>query len=359
MKRSGNLFERIVSVNNIMLAHQNAKKGKRHYREVKCFELRPYHNARKIRNMLIANTYVPSPYIPMTIKDRGKEREILKTRYFPDRIVHHALMQVVQPILESVFIKDTYQSIVGRGTHKALSRIQSWMGDEKGTRYCLKIDIKKFYPNVDNSILKDMFRRKIKCEKTLLILDGIVDSTKGLPIGNYTSQTLANYYLAYFDHFVKEELETKYYARYADDIVIFGETKEELHVKFKAMQTYLRSLKLEIKGNWQVFEVRTRGLDFLGYRLFGYYTLLRKAMVTKIKRAMLKPIDDLSGICRVMSYLGWIRFANTYNFLRTIITTALKHNMRLISKAIKIKNPLRGFYMVQKIIRNRIQLRLF
>ena len=91
MKRSGNLFERIVSVNNIMLAHKNAKKGKRHYREVKCFELRPYHNARKIRNMLIANTYVPSPYIPMTIKDRGKEREILKTRYFPDRIVHHAL----------------------------------------------------------------------------------------------------------------------------------------------------------------------------------------------------------------------------------------------------------------------------
>lgn len=359
MKRVGNLFGQIIDVKNILAAHNNAKKGKRNYAEVKRFEERPYHYARNIRRSLINKSYIPSPYVSMHISDRGKPREILKTSYYPDRIIHHALMQVVQPIFESTYIKDTYQSIKGRGTHKAIERIKMWLKDERSTRYCLKIDIRKFYPNVDNEILKAMFRKKIKCEDTLHLLDTVVDSSKGLPIGNYTSQTFANYYLSFFDHFVKEDLGSKLYIRYADDIVVFGESKEELHAKLKAMRAYLDTLKLEIKGNWQVFETRGRGLDFLGYRLFGHYTLLRKKMVTKIKRAVLKPVKTLSDISRVMSYFGWMKTANAYNLLRVLLTRSLRDKVRAVVKRLHIKNPFRNFCIAPKRSSKFLQLTLF
>lgn len=359
MKRYGNLFHKIVDVKNIMAAHTKAKKGKRHYNEVKRFEERPYHYARNIRRSLTEKSYKPSPYVSMHINDRGKPREILKTRYYPDRIIHHALMQVVQPIFESTYIKDTYQSITGRGTHKAIARIKSWMKDEVSTRYCLKIDIRKFYPSVDNEILKAQFRTKIKCNETLELLDTIVDSSQGLPIGNYTSQTFANFYLSSFDHFVKEHLGVKYYIRYADDIVIFSENKEDLHVKFEAMRDFLATLKLDIKGNWQVFETRGRGLDFLGYRLFGTYTLLRKKMVIKIKRALQLPIKALCDISRVMSYIGWLKTANAYNLLRTLLTRTLRDNVRNIVKRLHVKNPLRNFGIVRKCPTRHLQLTLF
>lgn len=234
-----------------------------------------------------------------------------------------------------------------------------WLKDERSTRYCLKIDIRKFYPNVDNEILKAMFRKKIKCEDTLHLLDTVVDSSKGLPIGNYTSQTFANYYLSFFDHFVKENLGSKLYIRYADDIVVFGESKEELHAKLKAMRAYLDTLKLEIKGNWQVFETRGRGLDFLGYRLFGHYTLLRKKMVTKIKRAVLKPVKTLSDISRVMSYFGWMKTANAYNLLRVLLTRSLRDKVRAVVKRLHIKNPFRNFCIAPKRSSKFLQLTLF
>lgn len=359
MKRIGDLFEKIVSVENILLAHKNAKKGKAHYKDVKRFESRPYHYARRIRNLLISGEYKPSAYIKMTVCDRGKPRDILKTGYFPDRIIHHAIMQVVQPILESVYIKDTYQSIKGRGSHKALERINQWMKDERATRYCLKMDIRKFYPSVDNETLKALLRKKIKCQKTLALLDTLVDSTNGLPIGNYTSQTLANYYLAFFDHFIKEQLASKYYVRYADDIVIFGESKDELHSKFLKIKEYLGSLKLEIKGNWQVFEVRGRGLDFLGYRMFGGYTLLRKSVATKIKRAFKLPIARMNDISRLMSYMGWMKWADSYNLLRRILTSNIRRQVEAVCSFFKKRNPLRHIYMTNKIVKRNIQLTLF
>lgn len=359
MKRVGNLFEKIVDVKNILSAHKNAKKGKRHYKEVRAYEARPYHYSRNIRRMLIEKSYVPSKYISMHICDRGKPREILKTAYYPDRIIHHALLQVVQPILESTYIKDTYQSITGRGTHKAIERVKLWMSDEVATRYCLKIDIRKFYPSVDNETLKILFRKKIKCQETLCLLDTLVDSSQGLPIGNYSSQTFANYYLSFFDHFVKETLSTKMYVRYADDIVIFGKTKEELHVKFDAMNTYLGTLKLEIKANWQIFETRSRGLDFLGYRLFGHYTLLRQKMALKMKKAFKKPINTLSDISRVMSYLGWTKIANAYNLLRVLLTKDIREKIKKVAKYLHIKNPLRAWRILAKRPMYRMQLTLF
>lgn len=359
MKRYGDLFEKIVDVKNIIDAHKNAQKGKRHYKEVHFFDQHLYHNARVIRKILKERSYEPSAYTKMIVCDRGKPREILKTKYYPDRIIHHALMQVIEPIFEKMYIKDTYQSIKGRGTHKAIKRVKSFMKDEVATRYCLKLDIKKFYPSVDNETMKMLFRKRIKDEDTLWLLDTIIDSTNGLPIGNYTSQAFANYYLSFFDHFIKEELCIKHYVRYADDMVIFSEDKEPLHIMFSKIKSYLNTLKLTIKKDWQIFETRLRGLDFLGYRIFGNYTLLRKKMATKIKRAFSQNISSLSGISRIMSYIGWMEKANTYNLLRTLIDKTFLAKIRFLSKYIGIKNPFKGFTIVPKKLKKTMQLTLF
>lgn len=359
MKRYGNLWEKIISVENIMEAHKNARKGKGHYKAVERFNRRPYHHARHIRHLLKNGLWIPTAYTPMVIADRGKPREILKVNYYPDRVIHHAIMQVVQPILERCYIKDTYQSIQGRGVHQGLQRIKSWMKDESGTKYTLKMDIRKFYPSVDNAILKQLLRKKIKCQPTLAALDRLVDSTDGLPIGNYTSQTLGNFYLAFFDHWIKQELGAKYYIRYADDMVIMSESKETLHEMRQRISVYLQQhLHLKLKGNWQVFPTRKRGVDFLGYRLFGHYTLIRKKIARSMMRAWKRPVHDPSDISRVVSYAGWALWADAYNLLRKYLPD-VKKKVAQAAKQIGIKNPLRNLYLVQKPERKPVQLTLF
>jgi hypothetical protein len=284
--------------------------------------------------------------------ERGKERVIFKLPYNPDRVIHHALLQVVEPVLAKTYIKDTYQSIKGRGAHQAKKRIKSFLKDKHNTKYCLKIDIKKFYPNVDNEIFKKLIRKKIKCKDTLELIDTIVDSTKGLPIGNYTSQTFGNYYLSFFDHFVKEVLGVKRFVRYADDMVFFASSKEKLHGLKKEIESYLKAkLNLELKDNWQVFPTKTRGLDFLGFRFFDGFILLRKS----IKKAYVKLISrfrkggaSLKELRGLMSYWGWLKATDSYNLVRKTISKEVLSAVAHISQRYRFKNPLKGFYIVPK-----------
>lgn len=131
-------------------------------------------------------TYRTSTYKTFTIYE-PKERIIFKLPFYPDRIVHHAIMNILEPIWVSIFINNTYSCIKGRGIHKAVRDIQQDLKDIDGTKYCLKLDIKKFYPSIDHDVLKSIIRKKIKDEKLLNLLDGIIDSTDGVPIGNYLS----------------------------------------------------------------------------------------------------------------------------------------------------------------------------
>ena len=188
--------------------------------------------------------------------------------------------------------------------------------DRIGTRYCLKIDIRKFYDNVDHSVLKQIIRYSIADESLLRLLDKIIDSNgkeKGLPIGNFTSQYLANLYLAYFDHWVKEELGVKYYYRYMDDIVVLGESKEWLHYVLDALGLYLGSvLKVEIKPNWQIFPVDDRGIDYVGFKQDHYGILLRKGILLRFYQKLEKTKakyqisneDDIKHL--FPSEYGWI-----------------------------------------------------
>lgn len=339
MKRYGNIFEKIVDMDNLRLAHQKAKKGKSHYKEVKMVERNVDYYLKEIQQSLINKTYTTSEYEVYTIRDSGKEREIHKLPYYPDRIVQWALMLQIEPIFIKTFIYDTYAAIPKRGMHLALKRLHKAMKDREGTKYCLKFDVKKFFPSIDTEILKQLLRRKFKDKDLLWLLDDIIDSTggKGVPIGNYTSQYFGNFYLTYFDHWMKEEKKCRYYFRYMDDIVVLHHSKEFLHALRKEIEEYLaQNLKLAIKENWQVFPTYVRGIDFVGYRSFGDYTLLRKSTAKKLKRKM-RAINKRgyfkkTDINSIMSYKGWIAHCNAYNLERKYITPLLRRYENEIAK---------------------------
>lgn len=290
MKRYDNLYKSITSFENLAQAHTSARKGKLYYREVKFVDKHLLKCLFTIQTDLINHTFKTSEYRHFSIIDKNKQRQISVLEYYPDRIAHWALMQVIEPILLRTFTYTTYAAIPKRGTHAALYKLHKYMKDKKGTTYCLKLDVKKFFQNINKDILKGLFRRKIKCESTLWLLDEIIDSFEpnsriGIPIGNYTSQYFGNFYLSYFDHWLKDKKQVKYYLRYMDDMVILNESKEYLHSLFSDIQKYLKeNLELDIKENWQIFPVAIRGVDFVGYRSFYDFTLLRQKTKQRLKR---------------------------------------------------------------------------
>lgn len=344
MKRYGNLFSKITDIDNLRLAHKNARKGKIHYPSVVKVDGNTDEYLYRIQKMLIEGTYHTSKCKMFEIYDKGKKREICNLPYFPDRIVHWALMQIIKPILLKNMIETTYAALPNKGTHKAYKKLNKYMNDRDGTQYCLKMDIKKFFPSINKDILKQRFRTKIKCKNTIWLLDELIDSYKnGIPIGNYTSQYFGNFYLSEFDHWLKEQKKVRYYLRYMDDMVILSNSKEELHQLRKDIQDYLKTkLKLQLKENWQVFPTYTRGIDFVGYRSFGDFTLLRNSTKKRLKRAIAIIYKSVkkgleithSNKCTVASYSGVLLWCNSYRLSnKTIIDLKKSINNRKVSKS--------------------------
>ena len=258
MKRLNNLFERIVSVENLTKADSIAQKGKSKQYGVVQHCKNAEQNIQSLHHNLVDKTYCTSPYSIFKVFE-PKEREVYRLPYFPDRIVHHAIMNVLEPVFVSVFTADTYSCIKGKGIHAAARAVRKALVDEPGTTYCLKLDIRKFYPSINHVVLKHLLRRKIKDNDLLWLLDEIIDSAPGVPIGNYLSQYFANFYLSYFDHWIKEDKQVKYYFRYADDLVILSPDKKYLRDLLVEIKNYLKvNLRLEVKGNYQVFPVASR-----------------------------------------------------------------------------------------------------
>lgn len=292
MKRIGNLFERVADLENLKLADEIARKGKLHSYGVQLHDKNREANLLQLRQSLLDGTFHTSAYHIFTIFE-PKERKIFRLPYYPDRILHHAVMQ-----------------------------------DPDGTRYCLKIDVRKFYPSINHDVMKTIVRRKIKDKRLLALLDEIIESVPtGVPIGNYLSQYFANLFLAYFDHWLKEEKRVKHYFRYADDMVIFADNKEYLHALLHDIRAYLYGLKLHVKRNYQVFPVDKRGVDFLGYVFFHTHTLLRKSIKQKLCRRVAhlnkrktKPTKDQykQQIC---SWWGWCKYCNSVNLINKLSKT--------------------------------------
>lgn len=349
MKRQGNLFHKIVHPENLKEAHKNARKGKSYYQEVRMVDENPDYYLSEIHRMLISGTYKTSEYSLKEIYE-PKQRTIYKLPYYPDRIVHHAIMQVIQPIWDNVFIYDLYSAIPGKGLHAGSYRVRKFLKDIPNTQYCLKFDISKFYPSMEHDVLINLISKKIKCKETLNLLEEIIRSVDGVPIGNYLSQYFSNIYLNEFDHWIKEEIGIKYYVRYCDDGVIFHSDKEFLKRLLIQISEYLSELHLKLNPKTNIYPIDKCGVDFLGYHHYRTHTRLRKSSARNLKTRM-KEIEsgkiksDVSIVSSVMSSLGWLKHCNSYNLATKLIfgNSAINTIMAESSANLKIRNPMEKF----------------
>lgn len=324
MKRYNNLFDKIVTLENLYLADKKARKNKPNRKDIIEFDKNKDELLKKLQTLLTTGEYITSEYDTFKIYE-PKERLIFKLPYYPDRIVHHAIMNIMEPIWVSVFVKHTYSCIKNRGIHAALRDVRKALKDKPNTEYCLKLDIRKFYPSINHDVLKVIIRKKIKDKRLLILLDEIIDSSAGVPIGNYLSQFFANLYLSYFDHWLKEVKQVKYYFRYADDIVILHKDKAYLWSLFEEMKQYLTDLKLEIKPNYQVFRVEDRSISFVGYDIRHDYTRIRKHIKQNMIRKAIKLTKNKNltlsayrhNLC---SYIGWLSHCDGINLLKKVLS---------------------------------------
>jgi RNA-directed DNA polymerase len=323
MKRHGNLWDKILDLENIKFAHRQARRGKAFYTEVKMIDADVEKYCKDIQQMLSNKTFTTSPYEIEDRFDGRKMRTIYKLPYYPDRIVQHALLNIVGPLLTNTFIRDSFQSIEGRGTSDGCRRIKKLVRSKECSKYALKIDIEKYYPSVNNNIMKQAVRRKIKCKDTLWLIDNIIDSMAGLPIGNYTSQHFGNLYLNQFDWWIKQEVKPKGYFRYCDDIVVFADTTKELIDIKNKMIDRLTLLNLKVKPNWNIYNVYKNGIDFVGFNFKPNVTKLRKSIAVKFKKNCKrinyanKTVDPLLNLNSLMAYKGWAQMANGKQLWRT------------------------------------------
>lgn len=318
MKRVGFLYEKVYNRDNIRYAIQCASKGKKKKPMVKWVMANELLVVETIHKILKEKTYTPSPYFKSVIKDglSKKERIIYKPKFYPDQIIHWCLMLVLKDALMRGMYKWNCASIPNRGIHYAKRACEKWIRhDKKKTKYVLKIDIKKYYPSINKDILKNKFRRILKDNHILWLIDSIIDShDKGLPIGNYTSQWFANFYLQDLDHYIVEQLQVKHMIRYMDDIVIFHSNKRKLKKIFEDIKVKVEEEGLEIKGNWQIFNLEYRNLDFCGFVYLRDKTFIRKRITRNMRRTWYRfnKSHTQKKARRMLSYYGWVKHSNSY-----------------------------------------------
>ena len=304
MKTFYNLYPQICSFENLLSAAKKAEKGKRSKAGVARFNVDLEKNIFQLQRALLDHSYRPGKYRHFTVYESKKR--LISAAPFRDRVVHHALCNIIEPLFEKSFIHDSYACRKGKGTHKAVQRFSDFA---KINRYVFKCDIRKYFPSIDHQILQDKFERKIKDAETFELIRTIINSAdavdnnpihyfagddlftplqrrRGLPIGNQTSQFFANVYLDGFDHFIKEKLRCKYYIRYVDDFVIFDDNKMKLHNIRELIEQHLATLRLQMHPHKsQIFPVE-QGTDFLGYRIFPSHRLIRKSNVKRFRRKL-------------------------------------------------------------------------
>ena len=286
MRRAGGLFEEFASFRNLLLAYRKARRGTRSNQETAAFFFRQEQELFQLQEDLQSLRYEPQPYRYFKIYD-PKERTI-SVAPFRDRVAHHALVNVLEPIYERCFIHDSYATRKGKGAHAAVAQAQRYLGQES---WFLKTDIDKYFDSIRHRNLLGLIERKIKDARLLAITERIVRNGGingvGLPIGNLTSQFFANVYLNGFDHFVKQELRVRRYVRYMDDFVQFSTEKEALKAHRKAVEAYLaEELGLRLKPGATFINSASNGLTFLGRRIFPNLVRLAPANLRRITRRM-------------------------------------------------------------------------
>lgn len=343
MKRHGNLYADIVSFDNLWRAAYRARQGKRARPDALLFHYDLEHNLLALQKDLVEKTYAPGRYRSFYIRD--PKRRLISAAPYRDRIVHHAVCQVVEPLFERTFVCHSYANRVGKGTHRALDRCSALC---RRYRYVLKCDIEKYFPSMDHQVLKECLRRKIKCSHTLWLLDRLIDHSnpqeevvryfpgdtlftpwerrRGIPIGNLTSQFFANVYLNGFDHYVTERLRPSGYVRFVDDFLLFADDKAFLHGVLPCLQAYLDDLRLRLHPRkCQVLPVRC-GVVFLGWQVFSDHRRLRRSTGVRIQRRLRRLAGEYRAGAKtlaevrasVMSTVGHLQHGDTWGLRRAL-----------------------------------------
>lgn len=322
MKRKGNIYQEMVTMENLYVAYRRARKRKSKQKGVIEFELNLEANLLELYHELNNKTYRTSSYTHFVVRD-PKERKISSLK-FRDRIVHHLIMMALEGMFVSTFTTDTYSCIKGRGIHKGMRRLTRHLKSIEGMPICLVMDVKQFYPSIKNEVVKRMIRKKLKDNDLLNLLDEIIDSAPGLPIGNLLSQWLSNFYLCYLDHVIKEVFGVRRYCRYADDMIITDSDINYLHAIRALIEEYLWcELGLELKGNYQIFPVSVkngRAADFAGYLQYKTHIRIRKRNKQKFAR-MLKRTPNRQSI---EAHKGWAWHANCKHLLKKLLNESIQ-----------------------------------
>jgi retron-type reverse transcriptase len=322
-------FEDIISVENLLIAWKEFKKGKSNRFDVGEFELKLLDNILELRRDLINHTYKHGGYQAFNVCD-PKPRNIHKANV-RDRILHRAIYRILYPFFDRIFISDSFSCRNDKGTHKAINRFKEFAHkvSKNNTQTCwiLKCDIKKFFASIDHKILLDILRVYVLDGDIIQVLEKIIESFSsirvgvGLPLGNLTSQLFANVYMNELDNFIKHKLKAKYYIRYADDFVILSEDKDWLVNILNSISNFLNdSLKLNLHPNKIFIKTLNSGVDFLGYVLLPHHRVLR----TKTKKRVFRKISQkMSGLKNnlitkksfnqtIQSYFGVLKHCNGY-----------------------------------------------
>ncbi len=356
------MYSDLYAWENLLFAYRKAAKGKRGHANVAAFEHRLEENLLSLQVELQAQTYTPGPYTSFYIHE--PKRRLISAAPFRERVVHHALCNLIEPSFERSFIADSYANRVGKGTHRALDRAQQLA---RRHRYVLQLDLRQFFPSIDHAILRAALARKVTDPAVLWLIDQIlasgaglltevydmvyfpgddlfaIDRPRGLPIGNLTSQFWANCYLNSFDHFVKRELQCAGYVRYVDDLLLFGDEKETLWSWKAAAIERLAALRLTSHPGGQPHPV-TEGFPFLGFTIFPNRRRLKRRKGIHYRRKLFSQI----AACRqgklprqklqdgITGWVNYVRFGNTIG-LRKAIFRAGQSRVRRTGK--KLAGP--------------------
>ena len=347
VKTHKNVYEQLCSCDNLELAYKKARRGKAKKLAVEEFDKNFYVNLRQLQYELEKQIYEPLPLKRFIVRD-PKTRTIHASA-FRDRIVHHALINMLEPIFDKKFIHDSYASRKNKGTHPAVQRFELFMrrvskngrcikkkySNNSIQGYIFKADIKHYFDTVSHAVLVGIIRRKIKDPSIIALIKKILDNFespkpgRGMPLGNFTSQFFANVYLNELDYFVKHILKATYYIRYVDDFVILHHRKKLLENYKDRIVRYLTYLKLEIHPDKSQIIPLCKGITFLGYRIFYHYKLLRKRNIRSFQRKYKHQLElykegflsQAQLIEQLQGWFGYAQWANTYKMRQDILRT--------------------------------------
>lgn len=323
-----NVWNEITSFPNLIMAVDNASRGKKHKREVAKFLSHREEGVFDIRSRLLNGEWHPAPYNTFYVFEPKKRK--IDAPQFCDRVVHHAIAQVTQEAIQKRFIEHTYACILGRGTHRAGLYLEKCLYDNHNrygdSVYVLKADISKYFESISHEILTGILERIILDDNLMEIFRRLIEESQemGLPLGALTSQIFANLYLDKFDHFVKEKLRVKHYVRYMDDFVIVGHSKNDLWSLLEEIRAFLwEELKLTLNRRTDVFPAKN-GVDFTGYRHWWSHALPRKLNMKRFKNKLeyIRYRNDMNTLIEadmvwilgcVASYSGYLNYCNSYS----------------------------------------------